>query len=166
MNIDFSAYKDVTDAFDVLFAVCQRVTKVSNENFTTLRNLCVARASEPLHGLLKHATNTFDLFRILAENNKYCNWMDVRMLKIIANACGNKQLQSLIENYKAVVYSKPLREVMNCISHYSVKDKYYSELKATFGDKDPDNTTVEELMKSKPQLAKEIALLIAVVQVD
>ena len=150
----------------MLFSICQNATKVSNDKFIALRNSCVARASEPLCGLMKHATNTFCLFEILAENNKYCNWMDVRFLKIIANACGNKQLQSLIEDYKAVVYSKPLREVMNCISHYSVKDKYYSELKATFGDRDPDNTTVEELMKCKPQLAKEIALLIAVVQVD
>ena len=55
---------------------------------------------------------------------------------------------------------------MGCIPHYPVRDKYYSELKATFGDKDPDNMTVEELIKSKPQLAKKIALLIAVVQED
>ena len=150
----------------MLFSICQKATNVSSDNFIALRNSCVIRASEPLRGLMKHATNTFCLFEILADNNKYCNWMDVRFLKIIANACGNKQLQSLIEDYKAVVYSKPLREVMNCISYYSVKDKYYSELKATFGDRDPDNTTVEELMKCKPQLAKEIALLIAVVQVD
>ena len=165
-EVDFRAYKDVSDAFDVLFSICQKATKVSSNNFKALRNSCLARASEPLSSLIMHATNTDHLFEILARNNKYCNWMDVRFLKIIANACGNKQLQSLIEDYKAVVYSKPLREVMNCISHYSIKDKYYSELKATFGDKDPDNTTVEELKKSKPQLAKEIALLIAVVQVD
>ena len=76
--------------------------------------------------------------------------MDVRFLKIIANDCGNKQLQSLIEDYNAVVYSKPLHEVINCISHYSVKDKYYNKLKATFHDKDPDKTIVEELMKNKP----------------
>ena len=113
---------------------------------------------------MKHAANIFQLFEILAVNRNYCNWMDVRFLKIIANACGNKQLQSLIEDYKAVIYSKPLREVLNCISLYSVRDKYYSELKSTFGDKNPDNVTVEELIKSQPQLAKEIALLIAVVE--
>ena len=92
------------------------------------------------------------------------NWMNVSFLKVIAIACGNKQLQSLIQNYTDVIYSKKLCEVWNCIPHYSVRDQYYSELKATFGDKDPDNMTVEELMKSKPQLAKKIAMLIAVVQ--
>ena len=90
--------------------------------------------------------------------------MNVSFLKVIAIACGNENLQSLIENYTNVIYSKPLREVWDCIPHYSVRDKYYSKLKATFGDKDPDNMTVEELMKSRPQLAKKIAMFIAVVQ--
>ena len=164
MKVDFSAYEDVSDAFDVLFTICQKAIKVSSEEFKAIRNLCIARASEPLRGLVKRATDTHCLFEILAENNKYCNWMNVRFLKVIANACGNKQLQSLIENYKSVIYSKTLHEVWDCIPYYSVRDKYYSELKVTFGDKDPDNVTVKELIKSKPQLAKEIAMLIAVVE--
>ena len=70
----------------------------------------------------------------------------------------------MIENYKAVIYSKTLCEVWSYIPYHSVRDKYYNKLRATFGDKDPDNVTVEELIKSKPQLAKKIALLIAVVE--
>ena len=92
--------------------------------------------------------------------------MNISFLKVMAIACGNNNLQSLIKNYTDVIYSKPLREVWSCIPHYSVRDKYYSKLKAKFGDKDPDNMTVEELMKSKPKLAKEIAMHIAVVQCD
>ena len=165
MEVDFSAYKDVSNAFDQLFYVCQKAIKVSKENFETIRNSCVARASEPLRGLIKRATDTRRLFEILAENDKYCNWMDVRLLKVIATACGNKQLQSLIENYTNVIYSKPLRKVWNVIPHYSaVRDRYYSKLKVTFGDKDPDNVTVEELIRSKPKLAKKIAIYIGVVQ--
>ena len=165
MKIDFSIYEDVSNAFDELFSACQKATKVSNDNFRTIRNSCVARASEPLRGLIKLATDTHCLFEILGGNDKYCNWMDVRLLKVIAIACGNKKLQRLIQNYTDVIYSKPLREVWNNIPHYSsVRDKYYSELTATFGDKDPDNVTVKELIKNKPQLAKEIAILIGVVQ--
>ena len=63
-----------------------------------------------------------------------------------------------------MIYSKPLREVWDRIPYYSVRDKYYSKIKATFGDKDPDTMTVKELKKSKPQLAKKIAMLIAVVE--
>ena len=163
MKINFGAYKDVSIAFTELFTICQRATKVSSEEFKTIRNSCVARASEPLRGLIKRTTDTHCLFEILADNNKYCNWMNVSFLKVIAIACGNKQLQSLIECYTDVIYSKTMHEVWDCIPHYAVRDKYYSELKATF-NKDPDNMTVEELMKSKPQLAKKIAMLIAVIQ--
>ena len=164
IKINFSAYDDVSNAFDKLFTICQKAIKVSIEEFRTIRNLCVARASEPLRGLIKRATSTHCLFEILADNNKYCNWMNVSFLKIIAIACGNENLQSLIENYTDVVYSKPLREVWDCIPHYSVRDKYYSKLKATFGGKDPDYMTVKELKKNQPQLAKEIAMHIAVVE--
>ena len=165
-KIDFGAYKDVSNAFTELFTICQKAAKSSSEEFKTIRNSCLSRVSEPLRSLIKCATDTHCLFEILAENTKYCNWMDVRLLETIAIACGNKQLQSLIENYKNVIYSKTLREVWGCIPYYPVRDKYYSELKATFSDKDPDNVTVEELLKNKPQLAKKIALLIAVVEED
>ena len=164
IEINFSAYVDVSDAFAELFAVCQKALKVSSEEFRTIRNSCVARASEPLRGLIKSASDTHCLFEIFADNHRYCNWMNVSFLKVMAIACGNKRLQSLIENYTDVIYSKPLCEVWSCIPHYSVRHKYYSELKATFGDKDPDNMTVEELKKSRPQLAKEIAMLIAEVE--
>ena len=163
MQINFGAYHDVSDAFVELFAKCQKYINVSNEEFRVIRNSCVARCSEPLKGLINGATDTHDLFKILANNNKYCNWMEISFLRIIAIACGNKALQSLIENYTDVIYSKPLREVWSYIPHYSVRDKYYSELKATLSDKDPDNMTVEELIKSRPRLAKEIAMLIATV---
>ena len=163
--MNFSSYDDVLDAFTKLFTTCQKtINPASSEEFKTIRNSCVLRASEPMRGLIKRATDTSCLFEILADSQKHCNWINVSFLKAIAIACGNKYLQSLIKNYTDVIYSKPLREVWSCIPHYSVRDKYYSKVKATFGDKDPDNMTVEELMKSKPQLAKEIAMLIAVVE--
>ena len=165
MKVDFSAYNDVSDAFDTLFSKCQKAIMASSVQFNTLRNSCVARASEPLRGLMRHSTDTNCLFAILADNNQYCNWMNVRFLKVIAIACGNTQVQSLIEDYTDVIYSKPLRDVWSCIPHYSAaKNKCYSELKATFHDKDPDSMTVKDLIEIKPQLAKEIAMLIAVVE--
>ena len=164
-EVNFNEYDDVSNAFDQLFIICQRVIKVSSEEFKAIRNSCLARANEPLRGLIKHAANIHCLFEVLAENNKYCNWMDVRFLKTLAIACGNKNLQSLIENYTDVIYSKHLCEVWDYIPHYSrVRDKYYSEIKAKFGDRDPDSVTVKELISSKPQLAKQIAMLIAVVE--
>ena len=165
-DIDFTEYEDVSNAFDKLFSICQKVTKVSNEEFEVIRNSCMVRANAPMCDLIRDATNTHALFRVFAGNNKYCNWMNVNFLKIIAIACGNKLLQSLIQKYTDIVYSKTLREVWSCIPHFSVRNKYYSKLKAVFGDKDPDTVTVEELKKSESELVKEITMLIAVVQED
>ena len=167
IDVDFSTCENVSDAFDKLFAICQNTIKVSGEKFKALRNSCVARANEQLRGFIKRANDTSCLFEVLAENTKYCNWMDVRFLRVIANASGNKCLQSLIKNYTDVIYSKTLHEVWTYMPNYfSVRSKYYSEVKATFPDKNPDSVTVRELLESKPQLAKEIAMLIAVVQVE
>ena len=168
MTIDFSEYHDVSDAFEVLFVTCQKsVATASSEEFKNIRNSCVAQARGPLRSLIKHSTDAYSLFEVLGENNKYCNWMNVSFFKVIAIACGNENLQSLIENYTDVIYSKSLYEVWDGYPfYYSVRDKYYSELKATFGGKDPDNMTVKELMKSRPQLANEIAVLTAVISCD
>ena len=94
---------------------------------------------------------------------------------------------NLIKDYKQAVFSKSLGEVWSDLPHLSSKfdkyyselkqtfgdrdpdnmtvqqllDKYYSELKLTFGDRDPDNMTVQQLLENAPQLTKEIALLFA-----
>ena len=165
--MDFSAYKDVSNAFVQLFSVCQKAIRVSKDTFKTIKHSCVARAAEPLRGLLKHTTDIDCLFEVLSENDKFFNWMDVRLLEAIAFSCGNEQLQSLINDYTTVIQSKPLHEVWDDIPQYlSVRDQYYSELKVGFRGKDPDNVTVKELMRSKPKLAKEIAVLIGTVHSD
>ena len=92
--------------------------------------------------------------------------MCIEYLETIAYAYKNDSLLNLIKNYSQVIFSKPLRKVWNYVPFYSVKDKYYSELTAIFEDKDPDNLTVEELNQRKPQLAKEIAMLITVVRIQ
>ena len=164
-EIDFGAFTDVANAFAQLFTICQKATKVSTEEFKTIRNSCVTRASEPLRGLIKRTTDIHCLFEILADNHKYCNWMNVSFLTVIAIGCGNIQLQTLIEKYTNEIYSKTLLEVWGCIPHFSVRDQFYSEVKATF-EKDPDNVTVKELLKSEPKLAKKIAILIALIQCE
>ena len=111
MEVNFNMYKDVSNAFAQLFTICQRAIKISSEEFRTIRNSCVAQASEPLRDLMSHATDAHHLFEILAKNNKYCNWINVSFLEVIAIACGNKYLQSLIESYTDVIYSRPLCEV-------------------------------------------------------
>ena len=90
--------------------------------------------------------------------------MDVRYLKVTANAYDNKKLQSVIENYKRTIYSKTLSEIWKSNPCYlKVKEECQVELKEAFGEKESDNVTVEALIKRKSQLAKKIAEFIAVI---
>ena len=124
----------------------------------------MAQADESLCSLLHSASNSHRLFCIFAQNKLYCNWIRINFLEIIAYAHVNQYLMNLIKDYKEAIFSKPLHKVWSSLPHYSVRDKYYTELKGTFHDKDPDNVTVEELIKIAPDLAKEIEMVIAVVQ--
>ena len=139
---------------------------LNDKEFQRIKNACITRADradERLCNSLQQASDTVHLFGALAP---YCNWMCIEYLEAIAFAYKNDSLSHLIENYSRVIFSKPLREVWNCLPFYSVKDKYYTELTAVFDDKDPDDLTVEELNQRKPQLAKEIAMLITVVRIQ
>ena len=160
-KINFEEIENVSSAFSTLFSIFQKVISALNDDeFQIIKNACMAQANESLCSLLHSASNSHCLFRVLAENKLYCNWIRINFLEIIAYAHVNQHLVNLIKNYKKAIFSKPLHKLWSSLPHYSVRDKYYTELKATFDDKDPDNMTVEELMKSKPQLAKEIAMLI------
>ena len=164
-KINFKEIENVSSAFSTLFSVFQKViSSLSDDEFQIIKNACIAQADESLCSLLDSASNSHCLFRILAENKLYCNWIRINFLEIIAYAHVNQHLVNLIKNYKKAIFSKTLHEVWSFLPYYSVRDKYYTELKATFDDKDPDNVTVEELFKITPDLAKEIEMLIAVVQ--
>ena len=139
---------------------------MNDKEFQRIKNACITRADrgdERLCNSLRQASDSVHLFGALAP---YCNWMCIEYLEAIAFAYKDDSLSNLIENYSHVIFSKPLREVWNCLPFYSVKDKYYTELTAIFDDKDPDDLTVEELNQRKPQLAKKIAMLITVVRIE
>ena len=85
---------------------------------------------------------------MLAENKLYCNWIRINILEIIAYAHVN-------QHFKGLIFSKPLHKVWSFLPHYSVRDKYYTELKGTFHDKYPDNVTIEELFKITPGMGKK-----------
>ena len=168
-KINFEEFENVSSAFSTLFSIfLQVISALNNIEFQIIKTVCIAQADKPLRNLLENASNSYCFFQVLATNNMYCNWIRIDFLEIIAHAHVNKhvnrQLVNLIKDYKKVIFSKPLHKVWSSLPHYSVKDKYYSELKAIFNDKDPDDITIDELFKKLPNLAKEIEMIFAVVQ--
>ena len=139
----------------------------SCEDFKVIRTGCIARANRKVSKVIKDIQDIDSLFELFAENKQLCNWLDIRFLEAIATASGSSKLTNLIDNYKKVIYSKTLRDVLGCIPYHKVRTKYYSRLQAKFDGKNPDNVTVEQLkMMCKPYLLKKIAKLIAIVEVN
>ena len=95
--------------------------------------------------------------------------MNIKFLETIATAVaaasGNNGLERLIQNYKNAIYHRTLRQVWDNIpAYHEVRSKYYSKLKAVFGDKDPDTVTVKEVLtQCEPDLVKNLALDILVI---
>ena len=161
--MNFADFEDVSLAFSTLLSTLQKEIKV--KDFVIIRNACVARASQKLSDHIKSTQDTDSLFQLFAENKPYCNWMNIRFLEVIANASGNSNLVTLVKNYKDAIYSKKLQEVLDHIPYHTVRTKYYSTLQIKFDGKDPDNVTIEQLIKHcEPYLVKDIAMLIAIIQ--
>ena len=166
-QVDFESCDNVSNAFAKLYSRFQiAISTLKNNQFYAIKNSCVSQAIEPLRSSLQSASDSHCLFEAFSNNNKYCNWINLRFLEIIANSYVlNDSLVNLIKNYKQAVFSKSLREVWSSLPDSSSKfDTYYSELKQKLGDRDPDNMTVQQLLHSEPQLTKKIALLFAVVR--
>ena len=84
-----------------------------------------------------------NLFDLLAENRLHCNWIKIGFLEVIASR--SKTLENVLKNYEAVFFSKKLKEIWAHVPLRQIRNKYYQKLKATFDDRDPDNTTVREV---------------------
>ena len=148
------------------------VNKVSSKTFRGIKSACVAVAPkhEPFCSSLKNASDGCCLFDVFSENHTYLNWIYLSFLEIIAStykAYVNDRLMNLIKDYKEVVFSKSLREVMKSLPHEPVKDevdKYYTEIQQRLDDKNPDNMTIQELLDSEPSLTRELGLLLSVIR--
>lgn len=113
------------------------------EEFPHIKRLCLYSAHENFKPYIKQVQNMESLFDLLAENKLHCNWIKIGFFEVIASI--SKILESALKNYEAVFFSKKLSEIWACRPHVDIRNKYHKKLKATFNDKDPDNTTVREI---------------------
>ena len=163
-EVKFDKCDSISSAFAKLFSTIHKAVNNLNDNdFEVIKNSCVAQAEEPIYSLLQRVPNSVCLFGVLAANQPYCNWMRIGFLEVIASAY-SESLEDVVRRYKDAVFSKPLHEIWNHVSHSSVGHKYHIELKAKFDAPDPENMTVKELIKTQPQLAKEFELQFAKIQ--
>ena len=136
----FHSYgNDVGRAFLILD---KRITSLlTNVNCGHLKRACIARTNNPVGGggvieLSKEmkdeilsARCTDSLFDVLVDS-PYWNWIDIRLMEAMVTVAENAQAREMLDNYKAVIFSKPLLDVLPDVPSKEDKEKYYTEVVA------------------------------------
>ena len=144
--------------------------EVNHSHFQTIRSLCLNRAGPTLKKGIQETHDIISLLDLLASNNIYFNWMNIKYLETIATAIyavsGNNKFEVLVQNYKDAIFSRTLNQVWGDIpSYHQVRSKYFAKIRAVFCDKDPNSVTVNEVLtQCKPCLIKSIALDIMLIE--
>ena len=162
-EIDFTKYENVLLAFTKLMTVLQ--DSIPECRLENIKNRCIAVTDGKFRECIKTQANNINNFFILLSVNKlFCNWINIRLVEIIAIASGSERLNNLVEKYKEAIYPRKLQQVWKYIPQQRNKAKYYDEVTAIFDSKSLDNVTVEELVTHSEKLANNIALLLMVVK--
>ena len=154
---EFQSYNnDVGSAF---IALQTRITALlKSTDCGVLRRACIAQMQNPggaelsreLVDKMEKTESTDKLFDLLVRT-PYWSWIDIRILGAIVTASENSQARKLLENYKAVVFSKQLIDLLPNVPSKKVKEKYYAKV-ITKMKRDPNNTTIFDLLEFQSQL--------------
>ena len=158
-KVEFSSYKDVGKAFIALQT--KMMALFEKASCGDLRRACIAQMHNPggaklspkLVEEIKAAQRIDDLFDLLVCS-PYWSWIDIRMLEAMVIASDNPQAGELLDNYKAVVFSKKMIELLHNMFSKEVEEDYTKMV--TKIKKDPKEMTVGDLLNLQSKLEVEI----------
>ena len=134
-------------AFTYLFTSLSELFE--QEDFTKIKRTCLLRGagfSPDFREKMKAATNTEDVLDVLDDFYIYCNWLNIRYLKIIVKNAGMSKADKLIDSFEKHFYAKKVSDVKQYINCKSFDPKYVQIIKLKINTH-KDNLTVEELTK-------------------
>ena len=129
--------------FDKFQTEISKATYVTH--FRLIKRMCLLTANDSFKPCIEQVQSMESLLDLLAVNRLHCNWIKIGFLEDIAQVSRSKELTNLLKDYKAVIFSKKLSEIWASRPHQHVCNKYYKKLTTIFNDKNPENTTVEEV---------------------
>ena len=153
---EFQSYNSVGKAFIVLQS--NMITLLKDSDCGNLRRACIAQMHNPGGAELSEqsvdkistAENVDDLFDLLVRT-PYWSWIDIRIMEMMVAAAQNSQAQTLLDNYKAAIFSKRLLDLLPNVPSKEVKEKYYAKV-VTKIKKDHSEVTVADLLEFQSQL--------------
>ena len=144
--------EDVVAAFTYLFR--KLIKLFSKVNFSELKSVCMLRGAplpQEFKQKIKAAEKLDHIFDVL-DNPMYCNWLNIRLLKMIAANIDNKQAKEIIQIYENHHYSRKASDV---IKHFSAccDGKTVSRIKVEI-NKDYKNVKVKDIINYCVELEK------------
>ena len=153
---EFKSYSDVGKAFIALQTKMRKLLKKSDCGdlrracITQMRNPGGAKLSQNFTEQISKTQNIDDLFDLLVLS-PYWSWIDIRILDMMVVASENPHAVQLLNNYKDVVFSKKLIDLLPNAPSKKVKEEYYA-IVVTKVNKDPNTITVADLLEFQYQL--------------
>ena len=156
---EFESYNDVGKAFIALQTKLKALFKKAD--YGDLRRACIAQMHNPGGAKLSpklveqiSATQNIDDLLDLLVCCPYWSWIDIRMLEAMVIASDSSQADELLGNYKAVVLSKKLIDLLPNVFSKEVEEDYTKLV--TKIKKDPNEMTVGDLLVLQSRLEVEI----------
>ena len=118
----------------------KHLRRVCCQNITTQCSLVSSKVKDKIMNTEDHD----DLFDVLCVESPYCNWMNIKLLENMA--AGNSEATKLIDEYRAVVLSRPLTEVIKYIPRFKIREKDYKKIKLKY-QIDFDSLLVNDIIK-------------------
>ena len=137
-------------------------TLLKKADYGDLRRACIAQIHNPggaelsqnfVEQLLR-THNIDDLFDLLVSS-PYWSWIDIRILEVMVVASDSSQAFELLDNYKAVFFSKKLIDLLPNMFSKEVEEERYTKL-VTKINKDPREMTVCDLLELQIKLEIEV----------
>lgn len=142
------SYETVDSTFSTLTGKISDALKKEN-NFNTIHKKCLQNIgnlslSENTLNELKNAKDFDELFNVLFCCKLYWNWMDIRMLEKVTIDC--PAAIQLLNQYKADVFSKKVKDVISEIPNLEIPKDKYIEVKAIW-DNNFHDLTIGDIVK-------------------
>jgi len=155
----FATFDNIRDAFAFLTSSLR--SQLAKADFSDIKRVLIEQRESPdavqlpqeLVAKVKSSSGVDALFSDLTESD-YWNWMDVRLLGVMAAASQNMENVLLLASYKKSVYSKRLFDIIPNLPSMKVKQEYYQKIVTKINKN--DNLTVGDLIDFKADFEKVI----------
>jgi len=158
---DFTMFQN-----NIIMAFVHLVTIVTvhleKVKFSTIRRACMLQIKTPTGAKLSRdfvekiaSTKNLDELLDILTVSPYLSWIDLRLLEALAAASGSAIAKRILSNYKEVIFSYKLREVLPITPSKQISDEFYDKIVSKL-DQDADKITVADLLKFQSKLERVI----------